>query len=139
MSLADMGDGMEQYGFDREPTLAELLAGLATPRLLAALQALLDGPLHLTDVEGKTLLGKDLPHAMRRVPVCVDMVALGFLESAAPQQTVAACAQLLERILRSAARYRMAADLLLATVREDYDELRRRHDALQESEERYRE
>src|SRR3569832_964634 len=139
VSLAEMGDGKEQYGIDREPTLAELLAGLDTTRLLAALQALLDGPLLLTDVEGKTLLGKDLPHAMRRVPVCVDMEALGILESAAPQQTVVVCAQLLEMILRSAARYRMAADLHLATVREDYDELRRRHDALQVSEARYRE
>ena len=139
MSLPDMGDGMEQYRFDREPTLAELLAGLDTARLLAALEALLDRPLRLTDAEGKTLLGKDLPHAVRRVPVCVDMEPLGFLESAAPQQSAAAGAQLLEMILRSAARYRMAADLHLATVRDDYDELQRRHDALQVSEARYRE
>src|SRR3569833_1587088 len=96
VSLADMGDGMEQYGFDREPTLAELLAGLDTTRLLAALQALLDGPLRLTDVEGKTQLGKDLPHAMRRVQKNENKKTLGFHKTAAPQQTVAACAQLLE-------------------------------------------
>src|SRR3569623_413659 len=133
VSLPDMGDGMEQYRFDREPTLAELLAGLDTARLLAAVEALLDRPLRLTDAEGKTLLGKDLPHAVRRVPVCVDMEPLGFLASAAPQQSAAAGAQLLEMILRSAARYRMAADLHLATVRDDYDYLQRRYNALQVS------
>src|SRR3569623_1279912 len=117
VSLPDMGDGMEQYRFDREPTLAELLAGLDTARLLAALEALLDRPLRLTDAEGKTLLGKDLPHAVRRVPVCVDMEPLGFLESAAPQQSAAAGAQLLEMILRSAARYRMADALQVAEAR----------------------
>src|SRR3569833_1789384 len=96
VTLADMGDGMEQYGFDREPTLAELLAGLDTTRLLAALQALHDGPLHLTDDEGKSLLGLDLPHALRRVPVCKDKKTQKKHKTTAPQQSGAACAQLLE-------------------------------------------
>src|SRR3569833_2556535 len=69
VSLADMGDGMAQYGFAREPTLAELLAGLYTTRLLAALQALLDGPRRRAGGGGGARGGEGGPRAGRRGPV----------------------------------------------------------------------
>ena len=45
----------------------------------------------------------------------------------------------IEMLLRCSARYLMASDLHLEAVRLDYEELRRKHDALAESEARYRE
>lgn len=139
MTLHDLSDGMDAACFDRELALGELLAGVDRPRLLAALQTLLAGPVRLSDADGATVLGAAAPAAARRVAVRGELEPLGFLEADAPEQNLAAAAQLLDLILRAAARYQMAADLHLETVREDFRELQRRHDALHASETRYRE
>src|SRR3569832_2064206 len=107
--MHDLHDSMEMQHFDRELTLADLLMGMDGAQLLAALQGVLAGPVRLLDERGQPVLGGGMPVAARRVAV------------------------------RGAARYRMAADLHLETVREDYRELERRHEALQQSEARYRE
>ena len=139
MAMHDLHDSMEMQHFDRELTLADLLMGMDGAQLLAALQGVLAGPVRLLDERGQPVLGGGMPVAARRVAVRGELEPLGHLEAAAPEEHLRAAARLLEFILRGAARYRMAADLHLETVREDYRELERRHEALQQSEARYRE
>src|SRR3569832_2755510 len=137
--MHDLHDSMEMQHFDRELTLAELLMGMDGAQLLAALQGVLAGPVRLLDERGQPVLGGGMPVAARRVAVRGELEPLGHLEAAAPEELLRAAARLLEFFLGGAARYRMAADLQLETVREDYRELERRHEALQQSEARYRE
>lgn len=139
MTPLDLNDGMDESRFDREFTLDELLKGTDRLRLLAALQALLGEAVHLVDAAGVSVLGAPPPSGALHVPVRGELEALGLLEAAAPEKALHAAASLLELILRAAARYQMAADLHLETVRQDFRELQHRHEALQTSEARYRE
>lgn len=134
----DAGDGLIEWCFDRDLTLSELLTGVDGGRLFDALKILLAAPLRLVDTEDQVLLGTDVPAAARRVVIKGELEPLGYLEALAPEEALRAAAQLLEIILRGAARYQMASDLHLEAVSEDYRELQRRHDALQMSEARYR-
>src|SRR3569832_629712 len=135
--MHDLHDSMEMQHFDRELTLADLLMGMDGAQLLAALQGVLAGPVRLLDERGQPVLGGGMPVAARRVAVRGELEPLGHLEAAASEEHLRAAARLLEFILRGAARYRMAVDLHLETVREDYRELERRHEALQQSEARF--
>ena len=138
MAPHDMNDGMDVQRFDRDLTLVDLLGGVNHAQLLAALQGVLAGPVRLLDEAGRVVFGGEIPGSAR-VVVRGELEPLGYLEGGAPQEALRAAARLLEFILRSTARYHMAADLHLETVREDYQELERRHEALQQSEARYRE
>ncbi|MGE0081799.1 MAG: sensor histidine kinase, partial [Thiohalomonadaceae bacterium] len=64
---------------------------------------------------------------------------VGYLEADAPAERTAAAARILEALLRSEGRYRAASRLHIEAVRRDYEELKRKHDALLDSEARYRE
>lgn len=134
----DLGGSLIEWCFDRDLTLSELLTGVDGDRLLAALKVLLAGPLRLVDTTDQVLLGSEVPAAARRVVIKGELEPLGYLEALATEDALRAAAQLLELILRGAARYQMASDLHLEAVSEDYRELQRRHDALQASEARYR-
>src|SRR3569833_3768282 len=137
--MHDLHDSMERQHVDRELTLAELLLGMDGAHLLAALHGVLAGPVRLLDERGQPVLGGGMPVAARRVAVRGELEPLGHLEAAAPEEHLRAAARLLEFILRGAARYRMAADLHLETEQKKNRKHEHRHEALQQSEARYRE
>lgn len=126
--------------FDREFSLAELLGGVNRPQLLAALEALLGTAVRLLDQNGQPVIGDENTSGSRRLPLAVELEPVAYLEIAdeAPEAAVQAACALLTMILRGGARYQMASSLHLQTVISDYEELQRRHQALQASEARYR-
>lgn len=122
--------------FDRERGLAEWLQGVDLARLRETLAALAGGDARLLDAASPAAAAES---AARRLPLKLDWETVGYLESATGDDTtLRALADLLDLLLKSTARYRMAAELHEEAVRSDYDELQRKHAALQESEANYR-
>lgn len=126
--------------FDREFTLSELLSGMSRDKLARGLTALLGPDFRLLSASGEVLLGSAsaLPAACR-CELRLDIEALGYLEGPlAAQPQVQACAQLIELVMKSAARYLMASLLHEENVNENYRRLLLEHEALLKSELRYK-
>jgi two-component system NtrC family sensor kinase len=126
-------------GFDRELTLGELVRPAERERLAAALAALIGPTVRLTDSHGAEILARGEGRGGDPVALVGELESIGFLSASADTAQVAAAAQLLHMLLRAHARFLMASELHLETVQEDYEELQRKHAALQASEARYRE
>lgn len=123
--------------FDREFTLSELLSGLSRDKLARGLTALLGPDFRLVSASGEVLLGA--APAACRCELRLDIEALGYLEGPlAAQPQVQACAQLIELVMKSAARYLMASLLHEENVNESYRRLLLEHEALLKSELRYK-
>lgn len=126
--------------FDREFSLAELLAGIPRDKLQKALVLQLGGALRLLDDRDAVLMGSDqaLPGA-RRLPLALELEPIGYLECACADDVHMKSAVLMvELLLRGVARYKMASGLHLEAVQADFEALRRKHAALEESEARYK-
>ncbi|MEW5757361.1 MAG: ATP-binding protein [Pseudomonadota bacterium] len=126
--------------FERDFSLMELLGGVDRARLHAALETLLGCAVRLLDRDGRPVLGSAHAAGGQRLALAVELEPVGYLEIAgevAPAAAQAAAA-LMAMILRTGARYLMASSLHLHTVKSDYEELQRRHEALTASEARYR-
>ncbi|MGZ5001549.1 MAG: sensor histidine kinase [Methylomonas sp.] len=124
--------------FERELTLQDLLRGIDSSRLLAALQTLLDAPAAIIDPDGSLLAGEPLAPAAPSAALCGELETIGKLAANVPPAKIQAAAKMVELLLRANARYLMAADLHIQTQRTDFEELQRRHDALEKSEQRYK-
>jgi signal transduction histidine kinase len=126
--------------FDRERGLAELLGGISTEKLKAALSVLAGADFRLFGASGEVLMGEgEQPAGARRLPLRLELEAVGYLESAvADEASLHAAGAFLELLLRATARYRMVSDLHAEAVNADYEALRFEHAALQESEARYK-
>ena len=131
---------MTAEAFDRERGLADWLKGIDLPRLEAALARLAGGAVRLLDADGKPVLGAAKGGAgAARLPLRLDLETAGYLEAAGVEPgALAAMVALVELLLDSTMRYRMAADLHEEAVREDYAALQQKHAALEVSEARYR-
>jgi two-component system, NtrC family, sensor kinase len=131
---------MNIKAFDRDLSLAELLAHLARDKLQNALAALLVGPYRLLAEDRQVLLGAgNLAGECRQAAICLGFDCLGYLEVApAAVATLPAVVMVIEMLLQSAQRYAMAADLHLQAVHEDYKALAQQHEAVKQSEARYR-
>jgi signal transduction histidine kinase len=126
--------------FDRDLDLNALLAGFPSVRLAAALGSLLGEGYLLRDDSGETVLaGRGAHPCEGGIPLRHQLDDVGTLSAptAAPENLRAAAA-LLELLFDAGARLRMAADLHLQAVHEDYQVLLAKHAALAESEARYR-
>lgn len=124
--------------FDREWRIEELLDSATLQRIGPALTALLGGDAAIVDARGGVLWGA-LANAAQREPVKLELEAVGHLASAsAAQAQLAAARCLLEQLLRTQIRYKMASNLHLEVVAADFDRLRLEHARLQESEARYK-
>lgn len=124
--------------FDRDFSLTELLRGVNQVKLHAALRALFGDAVVLTDRSGAVVVGDHRDASPpQRTPLRGQLEAVGYLETHSPANA-RPVADLLEIILFLCAKYRMASDLHLQAVEEDYAELQRKHAALQESENRYK-
>lgn len=131
---------MDIKAFDRDLTLAELLAHLARDRLQSALSALLAGPYRLLADDRQVLIAAgDLVGECRQAAIRLGFDCLGYLEVVpAAAATLPAAVMVIEMLLQSAQRYAMAADLHLQAVHEDYKALSLQHEAVKQSEARYR-
>lgn len=134
---------MELAQFDRDITLTELLRGISSAKLCAALDNSLGAGWTLHDSAGSLLLGTPAPLAMQQAihsaALRVELESIGTLSAAVTPERIAAAASWLELVLAANYRYSMASDLHLETVAINYHQLQQEHQALQESEQRYRE
>ncbi|MEN3296148.1 MAG: two-component system, NtrC family, sensor kinase [Burkholderiales bacterium] len=128
--------------FDRDVTLAELLRAVPRKKLETALNGTIGHGWRVVDGDGTAILGSNPTSgaAAIAIPLRIDIEVIGRLQASdVPRERIEAAATWLEMVLASAYRYQMAADLHLEAVNADYEALQRKHAALQESEERYRE
>lgn len=129
---------MTSTGFDREWQLVELLDESGLEKIGPALAGLLGGDVAILDDAGTVVWGV-LSAAPRREPLVLELEPVGYLASAtAARPALAGGRFLLEMLLRIQARYKMASNLHLEAVAEDFESLRREHARLQESEARYK-
>lgn len=124
--------------FERELTLTDLLRGIDKQRIQNALQGLLDGSVALVDIDGDCLFGTLPDKELPRMPVVGELEAIGYLVADIPQAQLKAAADFLTLLLRCNARYLLASDIHIQTQRADFEELQKRHAALQQSEQRYK-
>lgn len=135
----DLRDCLPTQDFDREFSLAELLAGVNQAKLGGALTELLSGSYCVTASSGEVLLGEALADDVPRVPLRADMEAVGYVAAVAGSgEQLKAAATFLELLMQSGARYLMASSLHLQAMRDEYEKLQQEHTALQASETRYK-
>jgi signal transduction histidine kinase len=125
--------------FDRELKLEELLGGLQPTQLQKLLTTLLATPVTLLDAQGTPLLADSVATNTPHIPLRWQLDIVAWLSSAAPMAQCEAATALLQQLFLANARYCMAADLHTETLLADYQKLQQQHDALQQSEARYRE
>lgn len=124
--------------FDREWRIEELLDQGMMQRVGPALNVLLGGDAAIVDADGHVLWGIAVAEA-RREPLVLELEPVAYLASQSADQTALAGARaLLELLLRTQVRYKMASNLHLEAVAEDFESLRLEHARLQESEARYK-
>jgi signal transduction histidine kinase len=124
--------------FDREFSVRDLLTEKKLGALEHAMRALLGPDARLVDAAGQPVFGSRETGERRRVALRIELEPVGYLEAGGSEEQLRAAAVLLEQLLRSAARYRMASALHLEAVHADYEQLQRKHEALKESEARYK-
>nr|MBL8410446.1 two-component sensor histidine kinase [Dechloromonas sp.] len=124
--------------FDREWRLEELLDAAVLDRIGPALDGLLAGDVAIVGIDGTALWGVATGEGLRE-PLVLELEPVGYLHSRqAAQASLKAIRCLLEQLLRTQARYKMASNLHLEAVAEDFESLRLEHAKLQESEARYK-
>ncbi|AEF99577.1 sensor histidine kinase [Methylomonas methanica] len=127
------------HDFERDLSLKDLLHGIDKQRLQTALDTLLGVPSALFNPKGECLLG--LPEQAKDAvsqTLYGELEPIGRITAPAPQERLKAAADLITLLLRSNARYLMASELHLQTQQADFEELQRRHKALELSEQRYK-
>ncbi len=124
--------------FDRELSLTELLRSVDRKRLADVLAPLLGGAVRLDDAGGNTLLAAGTLEQPQHIPLVCELEPVGMLYGMADEQRLRGVAELLRLILRANARYLMASELHTEAIHNDYEELQRKHAALQASEARYK-
>jgi len=124
--------------FERELTLIDLLRGIDKQRLQNALEGLVNGPVTLADIDGNCLFGSAPKDGTPKIAVVGELEEIGYLFADLPQTQLKAAADFLTLLLRCNARYLLASDLHMQTQRADFEELQKRHAALQQSEQRYK-
>lgn len=123
--------------FDREMGLRELLTGIGLSRLQADLSLLLGEDFMLISAEGDVILGRESGGA--KVPLCIEIEPLGFLHGPAGNDALLrGAAGMLVALLKCSRQYHMASELHLEAVHADYAALQEQHEALRESEKKYR-
>lgn len=133
-----MTGGIDSGRFDRELSLTELLRSIDMNRLAESLASLLGGAVRLDDAGGTVILAAGNLEQPRHAALMGELESIGMLYGAADEQRLRGAAELLRLILRANARYLMASELHTEVIHNDYEELQRKHVALQESEARYK-
>lgn len=137
--------GIRTKGYDSALSLRELLSGIVSDKLSAALTTLLGAPARVVSADGVWVMGDApaLEENARRLPLIHELEIVGYLETLAPDEAsdearARAATVILESFMRSGARYFMASEMHIEVVKADYEELQLRHAALTASEARYK-
>ena len=132
----------QSLSFDHEFTLQELLTGVNTEKLMQALTSHLNSSVRILNVKKECLFEAKLKttktNPVNNTALYGELEAIGFLEAQASINALKSAAQLIQLILYSNSRYLMASDLHIQTQQDDFEELQRRHAALEISETRYK-
>lgn len=127
---------IEATAFDRELTLLEVTRGLPLDRVAAALEMLVGTAVGIEDTDGRIVAGHAVPQGCA-IPIPLEIEPLCFLRLPETElQRGAAAASLLQSWLHVRAQVVRAGDLHATAMSTDHDELRERHQALQQSETR---
>lgn len=133
-----MADEIAGGRFDRELSLTDLLRSVDLKRLADVLAPLSGGAVRLDDSGGTTVLARGTPEQRQHVALLGELEPIGTLYGQAEIPQLQMVAELLRLILRANARYLMASELHTEAIHSDYEELQRKHAALQASEARYK-
>ncbi|MCK5091782.1 MAG: two-component sensor histidine kinase, partial [Gammaproteobacteria bacterium] len=126
--------------FDREMSMEELLAGIDHDKLRGTLASLLGVPVCLLNEDEDVVLGYKLGPSCKRAPIHSDMEIIGYLEAGEiDDEALESAVCFIELLLKNSERYLMASNLHLQAVNEDFEKLKKKHEALVESEGRYKE
>lgn len=130
---------MVEPSFHLPRNLADLVQRLDPEALLQLLSRLAGGPVALLDVDGLPVAG-DPEAGWLRVPLLVQQETLGILAAGVPGEEVLEDAVALAQLMLTQAQgILIMSDLHLQYTDQNYRALEQRHQALQESERRYRE
>ncbi len=125
--------------FDEELTLEQLLSPINKNQLFVSLSELLDAEFCISTPNGECLLGKKPDGDITKSPLTADMEVVGFIETILKnKEKIDSARKLVELILHGSARYLMASTLHLQAIKDDYEKLQEKHNALQQSEKRYK-
>lgn len=127
--------------FDGDLHLQDLLTGSELSSLRSAIEVILGEGARLTDEAGEVIFSigtGDADRGRGRVPLRIELEPVGYIEANNSDERLRAAGALIEQILKSSARYHMASKLHLEAVHADYEKLQQKHEALRESEARYK-
>ncbi len=134
----------EQFSaFDQEFSLQQLLAGINTEKLLLALQHCMLAPVAILDNQNQTLLSSEqfdtkASSDYAKLAIIDELETIGYIQSPSSSDKLEAAGQLIQLILFCNKRYLLASSLHIQTQQDDYEELQRRHTALEQSEKKYK-
>ncbi|NOQ77511.1 MAG: two-component sensor histidine kinase, partial [Methylococcaceae bacterium] len=133
----------QDLSFDHEFTLQELLTGVNIEKLLQALKSNLNSSVRILNIRNECLFATELtsiePTAdLNKTALYGELEPIGFLEAHSSSQALKSAAQFIQLILYSNSRYLMASDIHIQTQQDDYEELQRRHAALETSKKKYK-
>lgn len=125
------------HNFDRDYALTELLPAPLLDTIGASLAGLLGSDLAIVDSEGALLWGREREGSTRQALV-IELEPIGFIAAVAAADRLQAVAELLQQILLARMRYLMAGSLHTESTQANYEALLSKHEALVESEARYK-
>ena len=133
----------QPLSFDHEFTLQELFTGVNKEKLIKALNSLIEPPVRILDIKGDCLFtdesfANNNQSPVLKTPLYGELEPIGFLEAPSSLESLKSASVLIQLILYSNSRYLLASGLHIQTQRDDYQELQRRHAALEKSEAQYK-
>ncbi|MDX1451755.1 MAG: histidine kinase dimerization/phospho-acceptor domain-containing protein, partial [Oleiphilaceae bacterium] len=130
---------VESLSFDREIPLDELMGAADRKALQVIVERIIGAPFAVVDVKGETLLGEAGCPQTSRMSLVLELEPLGYLVSASEDKAAIQTAQkCIQMQLRFAQKYLMASALHIEAIQEDYTKLCEEHEALLESEAKYK-
>lgn len=137
----DLSHNLPLPAFDRELNFKELMGGIDESKLIDSLSLLLATDVQISSRDGRFVIGKLPEPPVKKIPLRPEMEAVAYLQvnASVDDEKIHAGRIQLEILLKSSARYLMASDLHLHAIQDDFDKLEKEHQALIESEARYRE
>ena len=136
---SELNDTLPLVDFDQELNLEQLLSPINTVQLHSSLRVFLNNDVCVTNLTGQCLVGSSTDAEIYKSPIRADMEVVGYLETGTNNhEKVNAAVKLIELLLHGSARYLMASSLHLQAVKDDYEKLQEKHQALQQSEAKYR-
>jgi two-component system NtrC family sensor kinase len=126
--------------FERVFTIEELLPSRSYCRITKALKQMGMNHFSVNNLEGTPLLQYGKDNGLNQIDLSAELEPVGFLRFEPEKFELAeSAANFILEVLQTNWRYQMASDIHLQVSKQDYYDLKSKHQQLQESERRYRE